>query len=223
MDDPFEDICFSPVYQRKCKTISHGSIQNIIQTISDNPESYCPDWFWIRVTRFFYLTGIRRRQLVFIQWQDIDFKNKTLTLRADGSKNYLERKLPLTSKLIADLKFIQAKHRQIGHYNKNSQVFNITLFNKKYSGTKTNETQLSGFYKRFSKHTGIQVSPHRFRHTMASNLGNHPNINLSVLSNILGHTNIKVTQQYIERKLNPQRELIEMLEENLTNKNKYSK
>ncbi len=222
IDDPFADICFSPVYQKRCKTISHGSIQNIIQIISENPEFYYPNWFWLMVTRFLYLTGIRRRQLVYIQWCDIDFKKKRLTLRGLGSKNRQERDFPLLPSLIDDLHQLQLQHKKTGYYKIDSQVFNITLFNSKYAGNETNENQITGFYKRFAKKTGIQVSPHRFRHTMATNIGNHPNINVSVLSNILGHTNIKVTQQYLKKNLGSQMELLKLLEENLTIKNKHS-
>lgn len=117
---------------------------------------------------------------------------------------------------------MKKQHEKLGVFDENAQVFNITLFNKKYSGKQTSVTQISGFYKRLAKNTGIPVSPHRFRHTMATKLGSYPNINIFALSNILSHTNIRVTQHYIEADLNPQRELIKILEKDLTNGNKYS-
>lgn len=100
------------------------------------------------------------------------------------------------------------------------QIFNITRFNSKYHGSLTNVDQVSGFYKRLAKKTGITVSTHRFRHTMASQIGNSPNANILALSNILGHSDLKITRQYVEMDLKPQRELINKLEQNLTKAHK---
>ncbi len=51
---------------------------------------------------------------------------------------------------------------------------------------------------------------------MASELGNTTNINILTLSNILGHSDLRVTRQYVETDLAPQMELIKILEQSLT-------
>ena len=215
-NNPFEDIAYAPQLQRHKKTIQNGSVMDIIQRIQDEPDRYSPNWFWSSVTRFLYFTGIRRRQLVHILWQHIDFKHQTLLICALGSKNYKEKKIPLPESLIDDLKILRQKHKEAGNTLHSDQIFNITRFNSKYHGSLTNVTQISGFYKRLAKNTGITVSPHRFRHTMASQLGNLPNVNIMALSDILGHSDLRITQQYIETDLKPQRELINKLEQSLT-------
>ena len=216
--NPFEEISFAPKIIRCKKTIQNGTVMDIIQAIQDEPERYKPDWFWLIVTRFLYLTGIRRRQLISITWEHIDFVNKTLLICAEGSKNYKERKLPLAQSLINDLQFLLNKHKAIrkGRTIQLDQVFNIIRFNDKYHGTTTKVDQISGFYKRLAKTTGITVSPHRFRHTMATELGNDPHTNILTLSNILGHSDLRITRQYVEVALDPQRILVEKLDNNLT-------
>ena len=209
--------------QKQKKTIQNGTIPDIIQIIQLESDRYSPDWFWIIVTHFLYITGIRRRQLVHILWEHIDFNKQTVLICADGSKNYKERKLPLPEMLIDDLTILLKKHREVGKTLHSDQVFNITRFNSKYHGLTCNANQVTGFYKRLKNNTGITVSPHRFRHTMASELGNISNINILTLSNILGHSDLRVTRQYVEMDLAPQMELVKKLEQNLTKRNNHSK
>ncbi len=223
INDPFEEFAYAPQLQKQKKTIQYGTVEDIIKVIQNGPERYTPDWFWIRVTRFLYLTGIRRRQLISIIWEHIDFNHQILTICAHGSKNKKERKLPLPEILISDLQFLLQKHEDTGKVARSGQVFNITRFNSKYHGSVCSADQISGFYKRFSKSTGISVSPHRFRHTMATELGNMPDTNIFVLANILGHSDLRVTRQYVEKKLKPQIELLKKLEQHLTKENNRSK
>jgi len=92
--NPFEDVAFAPQLKTHKKTIQNGTVRDIIQIINHDPDLYSPNWFWTMVTRFLYIMGIRRRQLVHITWEHIDFINKTLLVCAHGSKNYKERMLP---------------------------------------------------------------------------------------------------------------------------------
>ncbi len=57
--------------------------------------------------------------------------------------------------------------------------------------------QVSYLFKVISKYTGIVSSPHRFRHTAATNLMRNPE-NLYITKQLLGHKDIKVTLSYIE-------------------------
>ena len=216
--NPFADIAFAPKLKTYKKTIQNGTIQDIIRIINHEPDRYPPYWFWTMVSRFLYITGIRRRQLVHITWEHIDFNNKTLLVCADGSKNKKERKLPLVDLLIKDLEVLLKQHRSNHKTVQSDQVFNVTLFNTKYRGVKTKVDQISGFYRRLTKNSELTVSPHRFRHTMATELGNLPDTNIFVLSDILGHSDLRITREYVETNIEPLRELMNKLEQNLTKK-----
>ena len=47
----------------------------------------CPRWFWRVVFRTLYFTGIRRRQLVALQWQDVNLDAREIHLRYECRKD----------------------------------------------------------------------------------------------------------------------------------------
>ena len=55
---------------------------------------------------------------------------------------------------------------------------------------------------------------------MATELGNTPDINIFALSAILGHSDLKITREYVDMDIEPLRDLINKLEQNLTNEEK---
>lgn len=81
---------------------------------------------------------------------------------------------------------------------RNQQVFNITLFNHNYEGKRMSSDQVTGYFKRASKRYHVKISPHRFRHTFATQVANQGGQNLKHLQNMLGHTNIKTTLGYVQ-------------------------
>ena len=93
-----------------------------------------------------------------------------------------------------------------------SQLFNINLFSNavKRKGEKMTNDQVSYIFKVISKYTGIISSPHRFRHTAATNLMKKPE-NLYIAKQLLGHKDVKVTLSYIEDNIDSIREYTELL------------
>jgi integrase len=49
---------------------------------------------------FLILTGLRRNEAATLRWDDVDFESKTITIRAEVSKNKQEHCLPLTDFLV---------------------------------------------------------------------------------------------------------------------------
>lgn len=87
------------------------------------------------------------------------------------------------------------------------QVFNVTLFNDGFKGKTMTVDQLGATFWRLSKATNIRISPHRLRHTMATELAASKDIR--TLQELLGHTNISTTMQYIHPDMNRMRSLLE--------------
>lgn len=54
------------------------------------------------------------------------------------------------------------------------------------------------FFQKLSRICGCRMSPHRFRHTLGTELMREPDRNLHIVKNLLGHTNINTTLEYIE-------------------------
>ena len=70
--------------------------------------------------------------------------------------------------------------------------------------------KVSYIFKVILKYTGIISSPHRFRHTAATNLMKKPE-NLYIAKQLLGHKDVKVTLSYIEDNIDSIREYTELL------------
>ncbi|WP_138120141.1 tyrosine-type recombinase/integrase, partial [Bathymodiolus heckerae thiotrophic gill symbiont] len=164
------------------KTLDKGAIVDLISMISSDSYYSNVDWFYLAMVDVFRLTAIRRRQLIGIKWRDVDFKNQTLYLNSEFSKNRIENLIPLNKVLIGHFQTIKQK----AHKPKSSdQVFNITEFVGTYKSNVMTEDHVSRLFTKWSRKIGVKISPHRFRHTTATKLANN-GCNLKALQKLLG-------------------------------------
>lgn len=68
---------------------------------------------------------------------------------------------------------------------------------------------LRAFFRRLSKECGYNVSPHRFRHTIATEMMKRPDSNLQTVKTLLGHSSINTTLEYVEGNVDTVREALE--------------
>lgn len=61
-----------------------------------------------------------------------------------------------------------------------------------------NADQVEAMYKKLTDITGTRMTPHRFRHTLASDLMKQPERNIHIAKALLNHSNIATTMEYIE-------------------------
>ncbi|MDX1252265.1 MAG: site-specific integrase [Gammaproteobacteria bacterium] len=214
-DNPFMQIKPAPVSHKRKKTIDDKLLRQAFTVLDDtggsgNKDPLQPKWFWNIVMKVLYSTGIRRRQLVEIRWRHVDLEQGTLLLVAEGSKTRREWWIPLMPEVIADLKYLHKRTLELQAPDDitNMQVFNVTLFYDRYSGDAMTEEQLSGFFRRLSSVLGQRITPHRFRHTLATKLlqGTHPDI--KTVQKLLGHTDMRMTLEYVEIGLDDLRALL---------------
>jgi integrase/recombinase XerC len=139
------------------------------------------------IIEMFYLTGIRRSELINLTNQDIDTAKKQIKVLGKGQK---WRIIPINDYL-TDL---------ILKYQKNKE--NLTDYDKKAffltdKGKKVNEKYVYRTVKKYlSKMTTIkQKSPHTLRHTFATHLLNN-GADLNAIKELLGHANLSATQIY---------------------------
>lgn len=57
------------------------------------------------------------------------------------------------------------------------------------------------FFSRLTKECGFKVTPHRFRHTLATEMMKSPDRNLAMVKGLLGHRSVSTTMEYIEMDL----------------------
>ena len=97
----------------------------------------------------------------------------------------------------------------------NDQVFNISLFCKRYKSDLLYPEHITKAFARIGKRLDIKFSPHRIRHNFGTQTGSRisdvGNMDLLVLKNQLGHTNFSTTTRYVSPSLDPRRNIVRAL------------
>ncbi|MCW1734078.1 site-specific tyrosine recombinase/integron integrase [Anaerorudis cellulosivorans] len=161
-----------------------------MERILDDENEY-PDDFEGHRDRFimelFYVTGIRRSELIGLKDSDIDFYNHTL--RVTGKRNK-QRLIPLSDMTIEKLnEYIRIRDANV----KNKSTF---LFVKN-NGEPMNPVMV---YKVINTHlSGIATltkkSPHVLRHSFATEMLNN-GAEINAVKELLGHSSLASTEIY---------------------------
>ncbi len=215
--NPFREVLPARTGRRLKKTVDAelmGRALKLLNTeVATEPEEgkLHPTWFWAMVIRAFYYTGVRRRQLTGLQWRDVDFNNATWRIRTETSKTRHEWMVPLMPEVLEDLDGLYSRtSKHLGRCpSPVHQVYNVTLFNPRYKGTRMREEQVSGFFSRLSQALSGKISPHRLRHTFATLLAAQGDIR--TLQEILGHSDIGTTMGYVHPDIERMRSLVSHL------------
>lgn len=184
------------------KTISKHSFRKMEQILREElflPDILQPRWFPIALISTLKYTAIRRKQLLNLKISDVDLERKRLILQAEYNKNHDYHIIPIADKLLPELAFVIAEHRK-RNSSTDSQLFNINLFSRttRRKGLVMSDDQLSHLFRVISVLVKEPISPHRFRHTTATELMRHKSENLYKVQQLLGHKDIKTTLGYIE-------------------------
>jgi integrase len=193
------------------KTVDLEIVRKALILLESDSHNLRPGWIWAMIIRAIWFTGVRRRQIVELQWGDLDLQAGTWLIRSETSKTHREWRLPLTQQLIDDLTELHQRttERLYKKPSRNHQVFNVSLFYERYKGPKLREDQIGGFFHRLSNALGEPITPHRLRHTMATQLAVHGDIR--TLQEILGHSNLSTTMGYVHPDMGRMRTLIDRL------------
>lgn len=205
--NPFFKFRMAKVPEKPFKSIENSDVSKALSFLDNNPLP--PAWFWRIVIHALYYTGVRRRQLVGLNWDDINLNEQIIKLRSEISKTGKEWELPIHEKLLPHLIYLKEKSQNRYHCCNKSlltkQVFNVTLFNDRYKGNRMTEDQLSGFFRNLSDKSNIAISSHRFRHRLATDLSNN-STNVKNVQEILGHRDVKTTLEYVSSNFEQMRE-----------------
>ena len=201
----FEKNPFNKLFLRagkpKRKVYSQDQLHRLsfeIENERNLPSILQPLWFTKALVMTFRCTAIRRSQLCKLKIKEIDLVNRTIHISPEINKNHEYHTLPISSSLYPHLAYLLNELRKLKQPT-NSQLFNINLFssNVRRKGLEMSNHQISYIFRVISKYTGVISSPHRFRHTAATNLMKKPE-NLYITKQLLGHKDLKVTLSYIE-------------------------
>lgn len=168
-----------------------------IERYRRSPSILHPAWFWEVVFETFYHTGIRLTQLLLMKPEDIDLKGRVLTATWQGAKNNREHFVPISNALYPHLENLMNSAKMVG-IKRGEQIFNVNRFSVRHRMEMMDSWQVESFYQKLSQICGYQMSPHRFRHTLGTELMKEPDRNLHIVKALLGHSNISTTLEYVE-------------------------
>ncbi|WP_237385391.1 tyrosine-type recombinase/integrase [Xenorhabdus sp. Sc-CR9] len=164
-----------------------------------------PTWYWTTVLATLRFTGMRQNQLLHLRLRDINLEGNYIELGLAGSKNHCEWEVPIVYPLKPRL--AQLLERAVAAGAKaDDPIFDLSrlsvphpsrLSRYKYDINREKQ-QLRSFFRRLSRECDFAVSPHRYRHTVASTLMKSPDRNLPMVKRLLGHRNVATTLEYID-------------------------
>jgi len=136
-------------------------------------------------------TGLRKGEALALQWEDIDFTNRQISvtksvchhnnqphIKATKTKSGM-RTVVLLDRVAEALQKIQTSDKSI-------YIF---------SGTHTplTNSQFQCRWEKYNQETGLSITAHQLRHTFATILF-EAEINVKDAQNMMGHSDISVTQ-----------------------------
>lgn len=144
-------------------------------------------------------TGIRRKALFSLQWEDIDFNAKTILLRAASAKSQKTLIIPINDIVYNTLELWQ---KQTG--KKSGLIFPNPKTGKPY-------TNCNGSWEALLKDAEISSYRwHDMRHDFASRLV-IMGVDLNTVRELLGHSEMKMTQRYAHLSPEKKKAAVDML------------
>jgi len=166
-----------------------------------------PAWFWLATFEMFYYTGVRLNALLCIRRQDIDWENQLILVRGETEKTHREFRIPIMDGLAPHIWRLLEEADRAG-FLPGDQLFNVNRFSRHYRGSVMNSDQVEAMYKKLIEKLGVRMTPHRFRHTLATDLMKQPERNIHLTKNLLNHSNIATTMSYIEADYDHMRDVL---------------
>lgn len=204
--NPFEELKLIPVGTIPPKTIELEDIGALDYALMLEEELYQTGWFWAAVLRCLYYTGMRRRQLVNLRVDDLDFNKETIRLAYQGSKTRREWTVPMHKELKETLERLIRKTelrrgKKLSRRDYLFRAFDLFPRFKKDDYGRMPPEAITNYFKRLSKKFDIRVGAHRFRHTFATTLCNPEDDtppDVFAVQQLLGHTDLKTTRMYVQ-------------------------
>jgi integrase/recombinase XerC len=187
--NPTSKIIRPKTPKRLPKDISAGKLQDI----KDKLElSLTEDNFDARrdYTMFmtFYLCGLRRSELIDMQWQQIDLSLKQISVIGKGKK---QRFIPINFQLI---ELLYSYKQEISDQNIIAENDHVFILN---NGKQLYPNFVYRTIKKYLMEVTSQkgIGPHSLRHSFATHLLNE-GAELNAIKGLLGHSSLASTQVY---------------------------
>lgn len=178
-DDPCEAVGSIKVQKEEKKAFSSDEIDTI-RSACDIQER--------AIVEVLLSSGLRNNELCNLEVRDVDFDSMVLKVRnGKGGKDRTTFISPVCKKHL--LIYLGQKKRESAY-----------VFSKDYDGTGYSTGGIGGILRKMSEKCGIHIHAHKFRRTLATDLA-RKGMPIQEIRIILGHSNIAVTQRYIDTEL----------------------
>lgn len=142
---------------------------------------------------FLLLTGCRRGEALAVQWENVDFFNKTISISKTIVYNGNQPIIEDHTKTSAGMRKIVIPDILISILKKNSANANLTDFVFGDKGQPFTQSQFRRRWEKYLNETKIKVTPHQLRHAYATMLFD-ANIDEKIAQSLLGHSKIDITK-----------------------------
>lgn len=155
-----------------------------------------------------FVTGCRRGELVALKWDDIDFKQNTVTINKSNYQitgNSVQTKLPKTKGSIRTIALSSSIMPLLESYKQQQQeklkMYSITDYENwlftQWNGSAINPSTPTHWFSKFLKKNNIAHRKfHAIRHTSATLLLSS-GTDIKTVSSRLGHEDITITNRYL--------------------------
>lgn len=154
---------------------SPEEIKKILEIAPDN---------WKLIVLLGCRAGLRRGEIVNLEWSDVDLDKRVITIRAKQNwqpKDYECRDIPIDNLL----------YKYLVKADKTDTKVVKTSYNKDF----TLDGMSQYFISKILKKVGLRGSLHTLRHTFASHLVQN-GVDLYTVSKLLGHSSVTTTEIY---------------------------
>ena len=175
--DPGLRFDFPRFDNQKTESMAPEQLSRYWQALDEWDDQHIADYF-----RIMLLTGIRRRALAAVRWEDLDLTKGFLTLRAQTAKSGKAKAIPLPA---AAIRIFEAMPRESDGYvwpNSRGGFRDVGLWGAKIR-------KAAGLPEDFRPCHGL-------RHTFASMLASSGKVDLFTLQQMLTHATPAMTQRY---------------------------
>ena len=166
------------------------------------------------ILSLFLGTGIRVNELSNLRIKDIDFSGCEISVIRKGGKKDTVSAPPSS---LEDIKYyLKVRKEKYGASDSDNEF----VFVKRFKGQTeplTNRAIENIVYK-YTKSFDKRMSPHKLRHTYATNLAEQTGGDIPLIMNQLGHTNSDISLLYINTTREKQRQAADLLDQRRNNK-----
>lgn len=183
------DIMYNPCASVKLPK-AEKSVPRLPATASDEEKILNSDHPWL-FPLVALLTGLRKGEILALQWQDIDFEEKTISVTKSvehiGKKpNIKEPKTESGNRLVPLLTVLA--DRLAPHVSKPTHY----IFSDNGGKSPLYEHRYTRLYKDYQRDVGITCTAHQLRHSYAT-IAVEEDVSPKDLQNALGHADISTT------------------------------